>query len=158
MHEKRGLKLLELLVMLVELARLARLLFKRTFALFKFTQYIVDPDEVLLCTGELSLRLILADTVFYNSRCLLDYPSPVLGLGRKDIVDTALSDKRIAVTAKTGIKEKDRNVLKTAVDLVDLILGLSGSVEPSGNADLRETVIDITVRVIESNGYFGIVH
>ena len=158
MNEQRSLKSLEFFVILVELTRFTCLLFERSFALFELSKDIVDADEVLLGAVELPLSLILTDAVLYDTGSLFDDPSSVFGLCRKDIVNSALSYERIAVTAKTRIKEKDRDVLKTAVDLVDLIFGFAGSVKPSGDANLREAVIYISVGIIESNGHLGIVH
>ena len=67
MNEQRSFKSFEFFVVLVELTSLSGLLFKRSLALFKFAQDVIDSNEVLLCTVELSLRLILTDTVLNDT-------------------------------------------------------------------------------------------
>ena len=98
--------------------------------------------------SKLALRLLLAVAVLGDAGGLFKDLTAVSTLQRQDLIDTALSDIGVALSAQTGIHKHLVDITQTGRLAVDIVLTVAGTVIPAGDHHL--------VRVI-GKGAVGIV-
>ena len=80
---------------------------------------------------------------------------PVFAAGRHNAVNLTLSNHRIAVAAKTGIKKKLGDIAQTHGRLIELIFALAGSVVTTGNRHLVAVESKPSVSVVDGERNLG---
>ena len=130
------LQTLALLRQLDELLRLLGLYPQRLYSALQLGEYVSEPEQVLLCGGELSLRFQLLVAEFGYSCRLLEDVAALGALGAYYLGDTSLSDYGVAVTSQTCVHEQLVDVLQSAGLAVDEVLALAAPVQLTGYADL----------------------
>ena len=117
-------------------------------------------DEIILGGLELSLGLVLLDTVLGDTRGVLEYASTLLALTGHHVGDTALSDDGVAVTTDTRIEEQLVNILQADGLTIDQIFTFSRAKIATGNGDLIVGAIQLAKvgGIVEGHRDLGVAH
>ena len=109
------------------------LLCKRADAALQLLQNVPQAHQILLGSRQTALRLVFMIAVFGNARRLFKNLSPLLRLGGNDVLDPALSDDGIAVSAETGVHEQHLNVLEAHRCVVDEVFARPRPIAAAGD-------------------------
>ena len=128
---------------------LFRLLLQRTHLGLQLGDDVPDAHQIFLAGVQLSLAFLLAVAELGDTGSFLEDLTPVGAFDRKDLVDAALADHRIAVPAQAGVHEQLMDVLEPHSLAVDKKLAFAAAVIPAGDHHLA---------VLDGKTAVGIVH
>ena len=103
---------------------------------------------------KLTLRFLLAVTVLGNTGGFLKDLTAVAALAGQNLVNTALTDVRIAFAAQTGIHKHFMDIAQTGRLPVNVIFAVTAAVVPAGDHDLVSIIGQRTVRIIQRQRCF----
>ena len=115
--------------------RLLRLIPQRLHLQLQFGDLVVDAHQILFRTLQLPLRLLLAVAELGDAGGLLEDLAALAALGGEDLIDAALTDDGIALTAHAGIHEQLRHVTQADGLAVDVIFTFTAAVIAAGHGD-----------------------
>ena len=127
---------LQLVTVHQELFGLLRLDTQRLHLQLQLVDLIVDTDQILVGTGQLALGLLLAVAETGDTGGLFEDLTAVGTLDGQDLVNAALTDDGVALTAQTGVHKQLVDVTQAAGTAVDVILAFTGAVIPTGHGNL----------------------
>ena len=116
---------------------------------------IADTHQIVLGRLQAARSLLLAVAELGHARGLLKDLTAVLALERQDLVNTPLSDDRIAVAPKAGIHEQLMDVFEPAGLFIQGILAFARAVISPRDHDLCIIRAEYVVRVIQNQGDLG---
>ena len=123
---------------------------------FQLFNLIVDTDQILLGLLQFSLRIFLTVTEAGDSGCFFHHFTPVCRFIGDDLTDPALTDDRIAITAKTGIHQQRVDILQTYLFLIDVVFAVTASVVASGDGNFGGVQIKKMIGIIQQKSNLGI--
>ena len=118
------------------LLRLFRLILQGTDLQFQLGNFVVDADQVLLRPLQLPLGLFLPMAELGNAGGFLEDLPALAALGGQNLVDLALADDGVALSAHAGIHEQLGHILEADGLAVDIVFALAAAVVPAGNSNL----------------------
>lgn len=96
--------------------------------------------------------------VFGNARRLFKNLPPLLRLGGNDVLDPALSDDGIAVSAETGVHEQHLNVLEAHRCVVDEVFARPRPIAAAGDLHIVRVKIQRAIGVADDERHLGKAH
>ena len=138
------------------LFRLFRLLPKGLDLQFQLRDFVSDAKQIVLRVRKPALGLLLTMAVFGDTGSLFKNFAAVGRFLRKDLVDSALTDVRVAFSSKAGIHEKLVDIAQTRRLLVDVVLALARTVVPAGDHDLGRFDGKRPVLIVENQRRFRV--
>ena len=121
---------------------------------FQLRHLVTNTHQVILSVAQLPLGLLLAVTVLGDTGSLLKDLTAVCTLQRKDLVDTALADIGIALSAQAGIHEHLVDIAQAGRLTVDIVFAVAAAIIAAGDHDLIGIVSQGTVGIIQSQRCF----
>ena len=104
----------------------------------QLAQHGAQLVDVLVDGLELLDGALAASTVLEDPGGLLDVLAPVLGTGVEDVVELALTDDRVELTAETRVAEQLLHVERTDLLAVDLVPAEPVLLDGASDTDLAE--------------------
>ena len=135
---------------------LLRLLAKGLDLQFQLRDFVPDAKQIVLRIGEPALGLLFPVAVFGDAGSLFKNFAAVGRFLREDLVDSALTDVRVAFSSKAGIHEKLVDIAQTRRLLVDVILAFARTVVPASDHNLGRFDGKHPVLVIQNQRRFRI--
>ena len=116
--------------------RLFRLLPQRLHLQFQLRDLVADAQKIVLRRGQAALRFLLAVAVFGNAGSFLEDLPAVGAFQGKDLVDTALADVGIALTAQARVHKQLVDIAQAHGLPVDVEFTLAAAVIAAGDHQL----------------------
>ena len=138
--------------------RRCRLLAQRLHLQLQLRDLIVDAHQIFLGALELALGFLLAVAEFGDTcRLLKDLPA-IAALDGQYLVDLALTDDGISLTAHTGVHEQLVDVLQAHGLLVDVILRFTAAVIAAGHRHLRLVPVEDMLGIVDDQRHLRKAH
>ena len=116
---------------------------------------IGEPGQVRLHRIELAKRLLLAAAVLEDSGGLLDEAASIFGGRPEHLVELALSDDHVHLTAEPGVAEELLHVEQAAGLAVDRVLARAVAEEGARDRDLAVLDRQRAVGVVDGEAHLG---
>ena len=120
-----------------------------------FGDQIGEPGQVRLGGFELADRLVLAAAVFEHAGGLFDESAADFGGGLQDLVELALPDDDVHLSAHAGVAEQLLDVQQPRGVAVDRVFGTAAAEQCAADGDLGVFDRQHTVGVVDRQRHFG---
>ena len=151
----RDLHALQLVAQHQIFLRLFRLLPERLDLHFQLGDFVSDAQQIVLRRRKTALRFLAAVAAFGDARRLLKNLAPVGAFDGKDLINPALPNVGIALTAEAGVHQQLVDIAQARRLLVDIVFALARAVIPAGNHDLRRFDLECAVLIIQHERRLG---